>query len=147
MRMVLFVLVAFASSLLQGTMGIGFAIIYVTLGSFLFPYLEILVSERLLAMLFMVPVIARFRDKIRWRYIWLPLLFSVLGTRIALLVMRVFDERQLIIILGAVHRWHSDRNYRRDMRDGGTCSCHVLSRNKGAIRGQGLLFCNNRDLV
>ena len=102
MRMVLFVLVAFASSLLQGTMGIGFAIIYVTLGSFLFPYLEILVSERLLAMLFMVPVIARFRYKIRWRYIWLPLLFSVLGTRIALLVMRVFDERQLIIILGAV---------------------------------------------
>ena len=102
MKMVLFVLVSFASSLLQGTMGIGFAIIYVTLGSFLFPYLEILVSERLLALLFMVPVLIRFREKIRWRYIWLPLLFSILGTRLALLIMKVVDERQLIIILGIV---------------------------------------------
>ena len=102
MNIALFAVFSFVSALLQGTMGIGFAIIYVTLGTFLFPYLEILVSERLLAILFMVPVLLRFREKIRWRYIWIPLLFSIVGTRIALLLMGVMDERMLIIILGAV---------------------------------------------
>ena len=102
MNIALFVAVSFLSSLLQGTMGIGFAIIYVTLSSFLFPYLEVLVSERLLALLFLVPVLFRFSDKIRWRYIWIPLAFSIMGTRLALLLMRVLEERNLIIILGAV---------------------------------------------
>ena len=102
MNIALFVAISFLSSLLQGTMGIGFAIIYVTLSSFLFPYLEVLVSERLLALLFMVPVLFRFRDKIRWRYVWIPLVSSILGTRFALLLMRVLEERILIIILGVV---------------------------------------------
>ena len=102
MNIALFVAITFLSSLLQGTMGIGFAIIYVTLSTFLFPYLEVLVSERLLALLFMVPVLLRFRDKIRWRYIWIPLVFSILGTRIALLLMSALEEKNLIIILGAV---------------------------------------------
>lgn len=102
MNIALFVAITFLSSLIQGTMGIGFAIIYVTLSSFLFPYLEVLVSERLLAILFIVPVLLMFRDKIRWRHIWIPLIFSILGTRIALLIMRTLEERNLIIILGVV---------------------------------------------
>ena len=102
MNIALFVAITFLSSLIQGTMGIGFAIIYVTLSSFLFPYLEVLVSERLLALLFIVPVLFRFRDKIRWKHIWVPLVFSILGTRLALLIMGTLDERNLIIILGAV---------------------------------------------
>ena len=102
MDIALFVAITFFSSLLQGTMGIGFAIIYVTLSSFIFPYLEVLSSERVLAILFMVPVLLRFRDKIRWRHIWIPLIFSILGTRIALLIMKVLDERSLIVALGAI---------------------------------------------
>jgi hypothetical protein len=87
---------------MQAMTGIGYGMILMGLGTLVFPYVQILSTIKILALLFILPVLINYREKIQWNILLLPLLFTIPGNAIALKMLQSLDDGILTILLGGI---------------------------------------------
>lgn len=100
MELLLFLVATSIGGFTQAMTGIGYGMILMGIGTLVFPYVQILSTIKILALLFIIPVLINYRDKIRWKILLLPFLFTIPGNAIALKMLKTFDDRILTIFLG-----------------------------------------------
>lgn len=83
MRYIYLALVVFAGTAVQATTGLGFGMVAMALLPFVFPYIDTLVSMKMMQILFFIPVLLYQRKSIKWKILFVPVVASIIGTLIA----------------------------------------------------------------
>ncbi len=101
MEYIILIVIAIVSSAVQGASGMGHGMITIAVASFFFPYLPLMISIKLMAFVFFLPVLFIFK-KIKWKILFTPLLFSYIGTYSGTLLLNVAQSGQLAFLLGLI---------------------------------------------
>lgn len=95
-------LVMTAAGMIQAITGMGYGMLCMSVLTFFFPYIPIMLALKVLTMSFAVPVLLYQRDKIRWRILLAPVVFSIPGYYLASWMLQRVQERELKVFLGVM---------------------------------------------
>lgn len=91
-----------AAGIVQAITGMGYGMLCMSVLTFFFPYIPIMLALKILTMSFAVPVLLYQRDKIQWNILLPPVLFSIPGYYLSAWMLRCVQERELKIFLGVL---------------------------------------------
>ena len=95
-----FGLVMVLAGFVQAVTGMGYGMLCMSVLTFLFPYVPLMLALKVLTITFSLPVMFRQREKIQWRILLVPVLFSIPGYYMAAGMLRWVGERELKVFLG-----------------------------------------------
>ncbi len=101
MEYILLILISVIGGFVQSASGMGHGIVLMSTATLFFPYISLMISVKFIAFVFFVPVIFML-NKIKWKLLAVPILFSIVGILLGTQVLLVSSESELTFLLGVI---------------------------------------------
>ncbi len=101
MEYILLIVLSVIASFIQGVSGMGHAIVVMSIATLFFPYIELVVSIKLMSFVFFLPVLFMVK-KIKWKLLIMLVAFSYVGSYFGTELLNLVESQYLIILLGVL---------------------------------------------